>query len=113
MTIAIAAVASRTTKIGKPRNSSTIGTSVIVSATAGSPQCPDSEVRKPSRHPLMRSRGNTGRNVKWATLARPPDDIFELILLDRGPAKKQSANHRGGAKRKSHEQRRMGDDHAH
>jgi hypothetical protein len=37
MMIAMAAVASRMTKIGKPRNSRTIGTSVIVSATAASP----------------------------------------------------------------------------
>src|SRR3982074_1967370 len=82
MMIAIAAVASRTTKIGKPKNSKTIGTSVIVSATAGSPN-----------------------------LARPLDDIFEIILLGHGPSKKRSADHSGGAKRKSHEPRRMRDDH--
>src|SRR3982074_714516 len=82
MMIAIAAGASRTTKIGKPKNSRTLGTGVILSARAGSP-----------------------------IVARPLDDIFEIILLDRGPSKKRSADHCGGAKRKSHEQRRMRDDH--
>src|SRR4030088_1040965 len=79
---ALARGRSRSPKIGKPKNSRTIGTSVIVSATAG-----------PSN------------------LARPLDDIFEIILLDRGPSKKRSADHCGGAQRKSHEQRRMRDDH--